>query len=187
MKAILKAINYLVTAILLITLLLTLYLVISSKTSGDNMNLFGYQIKTVLSGSMEPDIETGSIIFINVDADKKQFEAGDVITFITEENVLVTHRIIDVKNRGEQFITKGDANDAADLEPVRMENVIGKYTGVMIPYVGYVMNFATSKEGVALLLIVPGVFFIIRAFVIVWQVAQHVGRTKEQVDKSNIT
>src|SRR5699024_2232870 len=187
MKAILKAINNLVTAIVLITILLTLYLVIPPKTSGANMNLFGYQIKTVLSGSMEPDIETGSIIFINVDADKKQFEAGDVITFITEENVLVTHRIIDVKNRGEQFITKGDANDAADLEPVRMENVIGKYTGVMIPYVGYVMNFATSKEGVALLLIVPGVFFIIRAFVIVWQVAQHVGRTKEQVDKSNIT
>src|SRR5690625_2341410 len=157
-KAVLKVINYLVSSLLFITLLLTIFLVISSKASGGNANLFGYQIKTVLSGSMEPDIKTGSVIFINVVEDKAALKPNDVITFITEESVPVTHRIIEVESEGEQFITKGDANDGADLEPVLVQNVIGKYTGFTVPYAGYLMSFATSNQGTALLLIVPGIF-----------------------------
>ena len=46
-----------------------------------------------------------------------------------------------------------------DLEPVLAENVIGKYADITVPYAGYALNYANSKAGAALLLIIPGVFY----------------------------
>ena len=40
------------------------FVVISSKASGGEPQVFGYQLKTVLSGSMEPAFNTGSIIAV---------------------------------------------------------------------------------------------------------------------------
>lgn len=172
-RKLLKIINQLVTSLLFITLLFTLFLVISSKVTGKDANLFGYQIKTVLSGSMEPEMETGSIIFIETVGDTTRFQENDVITFLTEENIPVTHRITEVIDSGEQYITKGDANEAADSQPVLAENIVGTYTGITIPYAGYILSFATSKQGAALLLIVPGILLLINSFIIIWRVAQY--------------
>src|SRR5690625_251192 len=175
-------INRLATTFMFIVLILTLFLVVNSKISGGHVNLFGYQIKTVLSGSMEPDIKTGSIIFVKTGGDMQRFNEGDVITFKADENILVTHRITDIENDGQQYITKGDANEGADIDPVLAENVVVQYTGFTIPFVGYVMNFASSQEGAALLLILPGTLLIIYAFITIWQAARVIDRTKKQVN-----
>ena len=54
---------------------------------------------------------------------------------------------------------KGDNNNGPDLEPVLAENVIGKYADITVPYAGYALNYANSKAGALLLLIIPGVFY----------------------------
>ncbi len=54
------------------------------------------------------------------------------------------------------YKTKGDNNDAPDLEPVLSENVVAEYKGFTVPYIGYFMNFMNSKNG-ALMFIIPGV------------------------------
>ena len=82
---------------------------------------------------MEPGIKTGSIIAIKSGGDMTRFKKDDVITFETEEDVLVTDRIIQVTETGQQYITKGDSNNAADLDPVQYKNVVGKYVGFTIP------------------------------------------------------
>jgi len=178
----LKAINYFVTTLMFAVLLLTVFLVVNSKITGGNATLFSYQMKAVLSGSMEPDIQIGSIIFIKTGDDMQRFNKGDIITFEADENILVTHRIIDVVNGGQEYITKGDANNGADIDPVLADNVIGKYTGITIPYVGYVMNFASSKEGALLLLIVPGALLIIYAFISIWQAARMIEQSKKEAN-----
>lgn len=180
-KKILKAMSSLITSVMFLVLLLTFFLVISTKASGGEPSLFGYQLKTVLSGSMEPEIKTGSILSIKEVGDPTGFQTGDVITFRTEEDVLVTHRISDVQQDGQVYITKGDANDAADREPVMADNVVGVYTGLTIPYVGYVMNFAGTKEGAALLLVVPGLCLMIYAGITIWQAFRQLDREKESV------
>ncbi|CJD24824.1 Signal peptidase I W [Streptococcus pneumoniae] len=58
------------------------------------------------------------------------------------------------------YETKGDNNNGPDLEPVLAENVVGKYADITVPYVGYLLNYANSKAGAALLLIIPGVFLL---------------------------
>lgn len=139
-------------------------LVLSSKASGGEPTILGYQMKTVLSGSMEPTFLTGSIITIKLANTHTNYEKGDVITFRDEEK-LITHRIIEVKKVNGQTLykTKGDNNDAPDLGLVLSKNVVGKYTNVTIPFAGYLVNYATSKTGSALLLIIPGILLVLSA------------------------
>lgn len=129
-----------------------------SKASGEQPNVFGYELKTVLSGSMEPFLQTGSVIVVRQTGNDEQFNEGDIVTFQTEERVLVTHRIIGVEKN--EYIMKGDNNDGADVNPVHEQNIVGKYAGITIPYVGYVMNLVNSKSGSAFMLIIPGLLLL---------------------------
>ncbi|MBS2969619.1 signal peptidase I [Metabacillus sp. KIGAM252] len=145
--------------------------VFSSKASGGEPQVFGYQLKTVLSGSMEPGIQTGSVIAVKTGGDMTRFETGDVITFWMDEYDLATHRITQKVMSGGQAVyrTKGDNNKSEDSAPVQSDNVVAQYTGFTVPYAGYVSNFARTKEGGALTAIVPGLILIIYSILTIWQ------------------
>ncbi|MBW8350141.1 signal peptidase I [Bacillus sp. IITD106] len=164
MKKVLKIISNVITAILFINLLVMAFLVVSSKASGGEPQAFGYQLKTVLSGSMEPTFMTGSVIAVKPlnSKEKMALKEGDIITFMADEKTLITHRIIGVKESGDNVMyeTKGDNNNAADMDLVLSDNVAAKYANFTIPYVGYFINIAQSKEGSAILLIAPGIFLL---------------------------
>lgn len=164
MKLALKWGSRLVTFILAVILLLTLYATVSARMNGGIPTLFGKQMYEILSGSMEPKVHTGSVIFTNPSIDKKQLQVGDVITFNVphQPGIIVTHRIVTVKNQnGEPTIeTKGDANSSKDTWKLSTKDIIGKYTGMTIPYLGYYLNFLKSKLGISLILIVPGILLI---------------------------
>ncbi|WP_042222353.1 signal peptidase I SipW [Oceanobacillus manasiensis] len=171
---ILKRVSNILYFIILAVLLCALLVVGLSKASGNEVSLFGYQVKSVLSGSMEPGIQTGSVIAIETGGDMQRFSENDVITYRAEDNILITHRIVEVLDDGQQYRTKGDANNGADISPVRSENVVGKYSGFTIPYAGYVLQFATSPQGAALLMIVPGVLLLCYAFLTIRRTLKHV-------------
>ncbi|SDM69561.1 signal peptidase I SipW [Sediminibacillus halophilus] len=187
MKWIMRWLSRLVTFTLFATLLFMVFVVISSKASGGEPQVMGYQLKTVLSGSMEPGIKTGSIIAVKPGGDMTRFEKGDVITFQTEEELLITHRIVDVTSSGDNVLyeTKGDNNDAADREPVLSQNVIGEYTGFTIPFVGYFISFAQSKEGSALLLILPGFLLLGYAGFTIWQTISQLDAKSKKAAAAN--
>lgn len=179
-KTIFRKIGNITSTILFTLLLFTTFAIIAYKAAGGEPNILGYQIKTVLSGSMEPGIQTGSIIAIKPVEDPNRFDKGDVITFQTKDNILITHRIVEVKGDGQQYITKGDNNNAPDPEPVLAQNVIGEYTGWTIPYVGYGINFANSKQGAVLLLILPGMLLLLYACVTIWRALKLVEAPREK-------
>lgn len=170
-KTIKKLTNNIVTTILYIVLIVMLFVVISSKASGGEPQAFGYQLKTVLSGSMEPGIKTGSIIAVKPGGDMARFKKGDVITFKSEDNQIVTHRVVRVINNGDQisYQTKGDNNKTEDLNPVISNNVIAEYSGFTIPYLGYFADFTKSKTGSALILLLPGLVLLAYAGFSIWK------------------
>ena len=184
-KKSIRIFNNILTTLLFIALLFTMILVVSSNLTGEDTSLLGYQLKSVLSGSMEPDIKTGSIIAIKSGIDMTDLEEGDVITFFTEEESFVTHRIVEIPKEGGQYITKGDANNRNDLNPVLAENIIGEYKGFTIPFAGYLIGFSSSKTGIFILLIVPGILLTIHSFIIIWRVMHYVSRSESKV-KSEI-
>ncbi|MGM0837355.1 MAG: signal peptidase I SipW [Bacillota bacterium] len=164
-KKLLKLVSSITSSIFIMMLCFLAFIVLSSRITGGEPAFMGYQVKAVLSGSMEPAFLTGSIIAIKLDDKQASYDVGDVITFHLDGK-LITHRIIELKNKNGQAVykTKGDNNDGPDLWTISKQNVIGKYTGFTIPYVGYALNFAGSKLGSALLLIVPGLILLISAF-----------------------
>lgn len=112
--------------------------------------VFGFQVFTVLSGSMEPTYHTGSLIYVK-EVEPETIEVGQVITFMLDEDTIATHRVVEVLPDEEdpsviRFRTKGDANDAADGTPVHYKNVIGTPVA-SIPYLGYVANYIQNPPG----------------------------------------
>jgi len=115
-----------------------------------------YSLKMVTSGSMEPAIKTGSIVMVRPALD---YKIGDIISFNLGkgERNLTTHRIVGEKEQG--FITQGDANNVADMNPVKKEQVLGKVV-LAVPYAAYAANFARSKFGLILLILIPALLII---------------------------
>ncbi|WP_223701371.1 signal peptidase I SipW [Sutcliffiella deserti] len=162
-KKLLKIMSNVISTVLFLTLIFMVFVVISSKASGGEPHVFGYQLKTVLSGSMEPEFNTGSIISIKPVEDAVSLKENDVITYMQADGSVVTHRIIEVVNNGEQtmYQTKGDNNADLDGQLVLPQNVVGIYTGFTIPFLGYFIEFAKSSKGTATLLIVPGLLLLV--------------------------
>lgn len=163
-KKTLRIISSLAGSIFLVFVCILAFVVLSSRIAGGEPTILGYQVKVVLSGSMEPTFQTGSIISIKLRNNHSTYQKGDVITF-RKDKELITHRIIDIQKVSGKVLykTKGDHNNAPDLWEVSKENIVGQYTGFTIPYIGYAMDFTKSKKAGALLLIVPGILLVISA------------------------
>ena len=109
--------------------------------------LFGYHIYSVVSGSMEPAIPTGSLVYIRETA-PEDVEADDVIAFYSSADSasIITHRVVENRVLMGEFITKGDANQTEDMNPVPYSNLIGKVVR-SFPEIGAMAQILTGKEG----------------------------------------
>ncbi len=108
------------------------------------VRLVGFQVFTVLSGSMEPTYHTGALIYVKK-VDPYTIQVGQPITFLLTEDTVATHRVVEiVKDETDpnviRFRTKGDANEVEDGSLVHYKNVIGVPV-FSIPYLGYVADF----------------------------------------------
>lgn len=141
MKGFKKVLNVITTILVILAVLLAVALV--------GVRLIGFQVFTVLSGSMEPTYHVGSLIYVQK-TDPESIKVGDPITFVLNDDLVVaTHRVVEI-DRGEdgalRFTTKGDANAAIDGSPVHQNNLIGvpKFT---IPYLGYFSSYVQHPPG----------------------------------------
>lgn len=109
--------------------------------------VFGYHIYSVISGSMEPAIPTGSLVYIRV-MEPEEMQEGDVIAFYgaREQAAIITHRVVENRVVMGEFITRGDANQTEDMNPVPYENYIGKVVR-SIPRAGRIAELFTSLAG----------------------------------------
>ena len=108
--------------------------------------ILGYHPVVVLSGSMEPAFPVGSIIYYK-ETPCDKIQAGEIVTFHAGDGgSLVTHRVVENNTLMGQFVTKGDANEKADVNPVSYEEFIGKLT-LSIPYLGRLAQLFTSTSG----------------------------------------
>ncbi|GFI26712.1 signal peptidase I W [Lachnospiraceae bacterium] len=110
---------------------------------------FGFHMYHVLSGSMEPKLPVGSLIYVREEK-PEDVKERDIIAFYSskEDAGIITHRVVKNNVVSGTFQTKGDANDAEDPMPVSYENYIGS-VAASIPYLGKVMTCMTSMYGKA--------------------------------------
>lgn len=164
-----------ITILLALLLMMMITVTILSRTAGGEPVLLGHQLKTVLSGSMEPKIKTGSIIAVKPGGDMTQLQEGQIITFQQVKNaakILITHRIVKavpLATGQTQYLTQGDNNDGPDPEPVLSDNVVAVYSGFTVPYAGYFLDFARSKSGTALMMLLPGILLLGYSVLNIWK------------------
>jgi signal peptidase I len=100
---------------------------------------------TVLTGSMRPTLEPGSLVGVRP-VDIADVRPGDIVTFQLRsgEPEVATHRVVGVAEDGRgarELTTRGDANNVADAAPVRAEQVRGVVV-YAVPWLGYVNAWA---------------------------------------------
>ncbi|MDR2109030.1 MAG: signal peptidase I [Coriobacteriales bacterium] len=116
--------------------------------------MLGIKPMAVLSGSMEPTYATGSVVFVDTNADAAAVAVGDTITYsLGESNTVVTHRVIAINQDEQLFITKGDANEDED-GPVPFSRFVGRTAGFYLPWVGSALLMVGTTQGIAVALFV---------------------------------
>lgn len=110
--------------------------------------LGGATAYTVLTGSMRPDYQPGSLVVVRP-VDLNEIQVGDVVTYqlVSGEPEVVTHRVVGVGNTlgGEQrFILRGDANNTNDA-PVVPEQIRGKLW-YAVPLLGFVNSAISGQQ-----------------------------------------
>ena len=114
-----KLIKNLKTVVILLLVIILFVFAIYNKNSIMEKAL----VKTLVikSNSMYPELKINDIIIIKK---SHNYNVNDIITYSTDDKVLITHRI--VKNIDNVFITKGDNNNSEDNEVIKLENIKGK-------------------------------------------------------------
>jgi len=140
-NVVIKVLKIVSTVLVAIVLLLAVLFV--------GVRIFGVDVYTVLSGSMEETYPTGSLIYVK-DVDPADLKEDDVITFRLGGSAIATHRIIELVPDSYdpsviRFRTKGDSNDTAD-GTVEFDEVIGQPV-FMIPYLGYLAYLIQEPPG----------------------------------------
>ena len=123
---------------------MALALAVAVMTAG--AHLAGFETYDVLSGSMEPNIHTGSLVYVKTGIACERVRIDDVIAFDIGNGRTVTHRVTDIDPQSHTFVTKGDANAAADPPAVPWSSVRGMVVA-SVPSLGDAMNAFTVRKG----------------------------------------
>lgn len=116
--------------------------------------LWGKRPLVVISGSMEPILKVGGILYyekINLD----DFKKDDILVYQSNEHI-VSHRIVNINEYG--FETKGDNNNSNDSYIVDKNNVIGRGNNWSIPYIGYYADFIYNHKYLLIVMIILSYF-----------------------------
>ena len=131
----------------IIYLFLLMYLIIFIP------KLFGYNPLVVISGSMEPTLKVGGLLYYE-EIDINDFKEKDILVYELKDHI-ISNRVIEHLDNG--FITKGDANNSYDSSIVSDNQVLGRGTNWSIPFLGYYADFIFRHKYILKILLSIGI------------------------------
>ena len=158
-KALDIAVRIITTVILIFSVCVMIFTVISVNTVGKDADFLGYKPYIVLSDSMRDTFAVGDLS-VSVQTDPETLEPGDIITFTSIDpsnyGSVVTHKIREITEyEGEPaFVTYGTTTGVDDSYPVPFDNVIGEYK-FRLPKMGYFFEFLTTPAGYVTVILIP--------------------------------
>lgn len=155
-------INALITVFLILAVLMCLFVAFQILTNG-YVDLAGYSLFRVVTGSMEPTIPVGSLL-LSRNVEISQVQEKDIICFRAQDSQIfgkmMTHRVVEVQTEADgsvSFVTKGDANLVSDGYFVTESEFVGKviwYTGAG-SILSAIVSFFTNKVGFLSCIVLP--------------------------------
>ena len=149
-----------IATIIVVCLLLV---IVVQKISSNSINLGGYGVYTVVTGSMDPTLKVKDMI-LSKRVEPNSLNIGDIIVYAGDEGSvsgkIVTHRIIKKDKRGDTlyFTTKGDVNQVEDKE-IDSSQILGKYVSklTLLSMVSHIIN---NTYGFFFVVFVPFIIFV---------------------------
>lgn len=173
MKKALSAISIAVRVLLIlivgILLVYNIYVMVAKLAFKQQMPVFlGFATAAVLSGSMEPAINTGDYI---VTLEKDGYEVGDIVMY-ENGGSYTTHRIVEETEEG--FRTMGD-NNGGSVDPwiVHEEDIVGEVVLVLRGFGSVAAFFQTPL----------GMFIIVIAAALIWVLCDILSRRNKKDKK----
>ena len=143
-------------------------------------SFFGWKPFIVLSGSMETQIMTGDVAVVK-EIDAKKLKENDIIAFKKDDNMVITHRIIEIikdENGDTKYKTKGDNNNEEDDGVVSPEQIEGIYK-FRIGKVGNLALFVQTPVGMVICISIP----LILLLLLQWKETLKEGKIKNDTQK----
>jgi signal peptidase len=151
--------------------------------------LLPYQVLPVLSGSMEPEIPTGSLI-VEQPVASTDVRVGDVITYThpLRAGALVTHRVVAIEDDRDGLIltTKGDANELVDSWRVRTATKGWRYA-LAIPHLGSALLWLESGVARSGLFAAPVIALALVLLFDIWRPRRRLDQTGPQTVPGSAT
>lgn len=123
----------------------------NKKNPNENavLKYLGYQPVYVQTGSMEPTMQTNSIVLVKRVDGMEDLEKEDIIMYQVYdeagEAITITHRIYNIKDDG-TIITKGDNNRVADSYTITIDNVLAEVVWIWNG-AATIRNLMTTPQG----------------------------------------
>jgi signal peptidase len=174
-----SVLNWAGNIFLALVIILVAFVLITSKG-------FGWQYNTVMSGSMEPTLNTKGLV-VSYPVSAESIKAGDIITFI-RGGEKVTHRVAEVyigEDGNSWFETKGDANNTPDPDPVSANGKVNKVI-FHIPRLGSWVHFLQGRGGIIILDVLAVVLIILLARYAYKGLREKKEKEKKQIRKKRI-
>ena len=198
-----SVITTVIVALFLVVAVFALAVTRVYRVQGETAELFGYQLRVVTSGSMEPNIKQGALVAIRTaeEGDESFYEdlkVGDVLTFYwfngatSADEVVVPHRIIAIQESDGRYVftLRGDAVEN-DTQTIAGDsgNIIGKVTWDSY-VVGRILTFVRSSVGIVCCLILPAAvvicFEVVRIVKLVREGKEEQKKEKAQEEESEL-
>ena len=139
----------------LIVLALVAYILLSVIAPELSARLFGFQMYTVVTDSMEPGIPVGSLVVSKTLGEGESPQPGEIISFGTTLNgepATVTHYFREAReeNGRIRYMTQGENAPGYDDYAVYRENIQGTYL-FHVPFLGKISQFLRSPMALVML------------------------------------
>lgn len=173
-KRLLKAIVNIVFVVLIVLLVAVTVMSLLARIGGSGNLLFGkYGFGRIVTGSMEPDIPTGSFVLVEK-TDPDMLQVSDVVMFLSDdpdvpEGMPVSHRIVRIEydeDGTRRFITKGTANPIEDTYPVYDDAVIGKVIMHSV-FLGHVVGFSQQSYIYPILIVLLAINLVLNLVIVI--------------------
>ena len=157
-KIIKKVLSFIEWILVLALTGLVVYILISGR-NGQAVDIMGYSVLHVITGSMEPTISVNEYIYIER-VDKSTLKERDIVAYYSEaediKGCLVIHRIVKIEETedGVIYTTQGDANPIPDKLGVRADQILGVYRG-RVWFLNWLTSFADPQKLLLMLVVIP--------------------------------
>ena len=140
-----------------------LSVVLVQRISGNKLNLWGYGVYTVATGSMIPKYEVKDLI-LTKKIDPSKLKIGDDIVYLGEKESargkIITHQIINKREENGKyyFYTKGIANELTDPE-INESQILGVVVR-KLSLLSFCSHIINNSYGFMFLIFIPFVIFV---------------------------